>query len=130
MPNTEHPGEDVPDSGEQLSNEQRRAEAKRKLEQRLGAQEAAARRRKRIILATSIVVVVAVVATGGTLIVKKVLDDREKAKYISCAYTPTPADQNPARRSASVVPLVVRKSLMSCRAAMIDSPVLSVWTGA
>ncbi|GAA2049577.1 peptidylprolyl isomerase [Williamsia deligens] len=96
MANTEHPGgDDTPGDGDHLTNEQRRAEAKRKLEQRLTTQQAAARRRKRIILTTSLVVVVAVVATGATLITKKVLDDREKARYVACAYTPTPADQDP-----------------------------------
>ncbi|MEH3155334.1 MAG: peptidylprolyl isomerase [Gordonia paraffinivorans] len=104
MPNTENPGEDIPDGGDQLTNEQRRAEAKRKLEEKLGAQEAAARRRKRIILTTSIVVAVVVVATGATLITNKVLDDREKARYTACQFTPTPAAQNPFNEPPQIPP--------------------------
>lgn len=104
MPNTENPGEDIPDGGDQLTNEQRRAEAKRKLEEKLGAQEAAARRRKRIIVTTSIVVAVVVVATGATLITKKVLDDRERARYVACQYTPEPPGQDPFANLPQIPP--------------------------
>jgi peptidyl-prolyl cis-trans isomerase B (cyclophilin B) len=100
VPNTEKPGEDIPDGGDQLTNEQRRAEAKRKLEQRLATQESAARRRRRIILAASLTVVVAVVAAGGTFIVMKVIESR----YTTCQYTPTPAAQNPFNNIPAIPP--------------------------
>ncbi|WP_296392716.1 peptidylprolyl isomerase [Williamsia sp.] len=89
MPSNEQPSNDQP------TNEQRRQDAKRKLEQRLETQQAAARKRKIIIVSSSVIVVLVVAAAVTTLVVNKVLDDREKARYTACAYTPTPADADP-----------------------------------
>ena len=87
MPSNDQPSNDQP------TNEQRRLDAKRKLEQRLETQQAAARKRKIIIASSSVIVVLVVAAAVTTLVVNKVLDDREKARYTACAYTPTPENQ-------------------------------------
>ncbi|MCF3937484.1 peptidylprolyl isomerase [Gordonia tangerina] len=73
------------------SNEERREAAKRKLEERLERERQEKRRRKIIIASVSTVVVVAIVATATTLIVKKVLDDREAARWTACSYTDQPS---------------------------------------
>ncbi|GGF41301.1 peptidylprolyl isomerase [Williamsia phyllosphaerae] len=98
MPSNEQPSNDQP------TNEQRRQDAKRKLEQRLETQQAAARKRKIIIVSSSVIVVLVVAAAVTTLVVNKVLDDREKARYTACAYTPTPADANPFAQAPQVPP--------------------------
>lgn len=79
------------------TNEERREAAKRKLEERLDREQAEARRRKIIIASVSTVVVVAIVATAATLITKKILDDREAARWTACAYEDAPSkfDQVP-----------------------------------
>ncbi|MGV9711145.1 peptidylprolyl isomerase [Gordonia sp. NPDC003424] len=79
------------------TNEERREAAKRKLEERLEREHQQARRRKIIIASVSTVVVVAVVATAATLITKKILDDREAARWTACAYQDQPSkfDQIP-----------------------------------
>ncbi len=79
------------------TNEERREAAKRKLEERLERDRQQARRRKIVIASVSAVVVVAVVATATTLIVKKVLDDREAARWTACSYQDQPSrfDQLP-----------------------------------
>ncbi|AZG44250.1 peptidylprolyl isomerase [Gordonia insulae] len=86
------------------TNEERREAAKRKLEERLERERQEKRRRKLIIASVSTVVVVAIVATATTLIVKKVLDDREAARWTSCAYEDTPSrfDQLPKEVPAEV----------------------------
>ncbi|WAC55287.1 peptidylprolyl isomerase [Gordonia sp. SL306] len=73
------------------TNEERREAAKRKLEERLERERQQARRRKIIIASVSTVVVVAIVATATTLIVKKVLDDREAARWTACSYQDQPS---------------------------------------
>ncbi|GAC68828.1 peptidylprolyl isomerase [Gordonia soli] len=73
------------------TNEERREAAKRKLEERLERERQVARRRKVIIASVSTVVVVAIVATATTLIVKKILDDREAARWASCSYEDQPS---------------------------------------
>ncbi|MFW0790454.1 peptidylprolyl isomerase [Gordonia sp. CPCC 205333] len=70
-----------------LSNEQRRQAAKAKLEQRLEHEHQQSRKRKIIIASVSTAVVVAVVATVTTIVVKNILDDREAARWTTCAYT-------------------------------------------
>lgn len=72
------------------TNEERREAAKRKLEDRLERERQETRRRRMIIGGVSTVVVLAIVATAATLITKKVLDDREAARYTSCEYTDQP----------------------------------------
>ncbi|MEE4022928.1 peptidylprolyl isomerase [Gordonia sp. PKS22-38] len=72
------------------SNEERREAAKRKLEERLERERQEKRRRKIIIASVSTVVVVAIVATATTLIVKKILDDREAARWTACSYEDQP----------------------------------------
>lgn len=86
------------------SNEERREAAKRKLEERLERERQEKRRRKIIIASVSTVVVVAIVATATTLIVKKVLDDREAARWTACSYTDQPSrfDELPAEVPAEV----------------------------
>ncbi|WP_327197945.1 peptidylprolyl isomerase [Williamsia sp. Leaf354] len=106
--------------GEQMTNEQRRAEAKRKLEHRLGTQQAAARRRKIIVVTTSVVVAVAVIATVGTLVTNKVLDDREKARYTACAYTPIPADANPFSQPPPIPPNLSGEQLARAKQFVAD----------
>lgn len=73
------------------TNEERREAAKRKLEDRLERERQVARKRKIIIASVSTVVVVAIVATATTLIVKKVLDDREAARWTACSYEDQPS---------------------------------------
>ncbi|MFW0784914.1 peptidylprolyl isomerase [Gordonia sp. CPCC 206044] len=86
------------------TNEERREAAKRKLAERLERERQQARRRKIVIASVSTVVVVAIVATATTLIVKKVLDDREAARWTACAYTDQPNrfDQLPKEVPAEV----------------------------
>lgn len=72
------------------TNEERREAAKRKLEERLERERQDRKRRRIIIASVSTVLVVAVVATATTLIVKKVLDDREAARWTSCEYQDQP----------------------------------------
>ncbi len=72
------------------TNEERREAAKRKLEDRLERERQVARKRKIIIASISTAVVVAIVATATTLIVKKVLDDREAARWTACSYENQP----------------------------------------
>ncbi|MDL9947538.1 peptidylprolyl isomerase [Gordonia sp. ABSL11-1] len=86
------------------TNEERREAAKRKLEERLERERQEKRRRKIIIASVSTVVVVAIVATATTLIVKKVLDDREAARWTSCAFEDQPSrfDQLPKEVPAEV----------------------------
>lgn len=73
------------------SNEERRQAAKAKLEQRLETEHQQARRRKILIASVSTAVVLAVVATATTLITKKILDDREAARWTSCTYADSPS---------------------------------------
>ncbi len=68
------------------SNEERRQAAKAKLEQRLELEQAQSRKRKIIIASVSTAVVVAIVATVTTIVVKKILDDREAARWTTCEY--------------------------------------------
>ncbi|WP_376767299.1 peptidylprolyl isomerase [Gordonia asplenii] len=75
-----------------LTNEERRQAAKAKLEQRLEADRQAARKRKLIIASVSTAVVVAIVATVTTVVVKKVLDDREAARWTNCTYANAASD--------------------------------------
>ncbi|MGV9858491.1 peptidylprolyl isomerase [Gordonia sp. NPDC003425] len=72
------------------TNEERREAAKRKLEERLERERQERRRRRIIITSVSTVLVVAVVATVTTIVVKKILDDREAARWTSCTYENQP----------------------------------------
>lgn len=74
------------------TNEERREAAKRKLEDRLEHERQVARKRKIVIASVSTLVVVAIVATvATTLIVKKVLDDREAARWTACSFEDQPS---------------------------------------
>lgn len=70
----------------QLTNEQRREAAKRKLEDRLERERQAVRKRKMLIGAVSGVVVIAVVATATYFIVDKIQTDRYNAAHTTCTY--------------------------------------------
>ncbi|GAB41978.1 putative peptidyl-prolyl cis-trans isomerase [Gordonia terrae NBRC 100016] len=79
------------------TNEERREAAKRKLEERLETERRARRKRKIVIASVSTAVVVAVVAGVTAVVVKKIMDDREAARWTTCAYEDSPSrfDQLP-----------------------------------
>ncbi|ASR03549.1 peptidylprolyl isomerase [Gordonia rubripertincta] len=79
------------------TNEERREAAKRKLEERLETERLARRKRKIVIASVSTAVVVAVVAGVTAVVVKKIMDDREAARWTSCAFEDAPSrfDQLP-----------------------------------
>ncbi|MBT0567985.1 peptidylprolyl isomerase [Williamsia sp. CHRR-6] len=82
------------------TNEQRRQEAKRKLEQRLQTQQQAARRRQIIVISISTVLTLAAVAAVGTVVGIKINNNR----YKTCDYTATPAEQNPFGKALTIAP--------------------------
>ncbi|MDL9936442.1 peptidylprolyl isomerase [Gordonia sp. ABSL1-1] len=69
-----------------LSNTERREAAKRKLTDRLEAEQRARHKRKVVLISVSAAVAVALVATVTTVVVKKILDDREAARWTSCEH--------------------------------------------
>lgn len=68
------------------TNEERREAAKRKLEQRLADEQKAARKRTLTIVSVSTAVVLLVAGTAAFFITKKILDDREAARWTTCEY--------------------------------------------
>ena len=73
------------------TNEESREAAKRKLEERLEAERLARRKRKIVIASVSTAVVVAVVAGVTAIVWKKVADDREAARWTTCAFEDSPS---------------------------------------